>query len=327
MLIGRHLLICSLFICFVFEAGLQPQNIYLSEGRDKSLSPAKRWELSKTEHFEIRFFPEDRLYADLVLKIAEDAYSKTKDAITDLEIPLIWVYITRTQEQFEEFKLLKVKPPDWAAGLAFPGSRFILLKSPASLRGRVAKDALLATFKHELAHLLLHQAAGEFGDKIPRWFDEGFATYQSDEWSFGRIKTLSFIGLSNSYIPFGNLTYDFPYDENKAAKAYAQSFSFVSYLYEKYGNDSVKAIIKEVRGGKSFPRAVRYILGKDLKDLESRWRRKARTYYTWIPLITSGTTLWFIAALVVAYGFIKRRRRYKEAIERWEEEELREFFH
>ncbi|MBU1628295.1 hypothetical protein KKB18_13080 [bacterium] len=284
-------------------------------------------ELIKSPHFEIRFESRDRFYANLIMKTAENAYQKTKDSITDKEINIIWVYITRTQEQFDRFRLLTVKPPDWAAGLTFPGYNYILLKSPAALKGEIARETLLTTFRHELAHVFLHSAANRFYDKIPRWFDEGFATFQANEWYFSKLSTLSVAGLLNTYIPFDYLTYDFPLDEDKALLAYAQSYSFVSYLYEKYHSDSIKGIIKELSKGKNFPEAVKFILDKDLKYLEGQWRKRARAYYTWIPLITSTTTLWFIIAFIVTFGFVKRRKRYKEALDRMEEEELQEFFH
>ena len=307
------------FLPYISSGEISKQS---KEGDFESFS----WQLKKTVHFEIYCFPEDEFYAELVFNIAEESYSKIKNSITNRELRKIWVYITRTSTQFDHFKFLKVKPPDWASGLAFPGSNYILLKSPASLRSNAARDTLLTTFKHELAHIVLHNGVGNYSNRIPRWFDEGFASYQSKDWRFSQIRTMALVGLTNSYIPFDNLFYDFPSDESKAIKAYAQSYSFVAYLYEQYGNNSIKGIIDEIYRGSSFSSAVKFIIDKDIVSLEKKWRKRARTYYTWIPLVTSTTTLWFIAALVVTLGFIKRRKRYREALDRWNEEELQEFF-
>ncbi|CAN5774444.1 hypothetical protein BH23GEM3_BH23GEM3_04690 [soil metagenome] len=70
--------------------------------------------------------------------------------------------------------------PDWGAGVAIPSLRVIILPTyPAAAPG--AGDPTV-TLRHELAHLALNAYLPE---PIPRWFDEGYATWSSGGWDQG----------------------------------------------------------------------------------------------------------------------------------------------
>ena len=63
------------------------------------------------------------------------------------------------------------RPPEWAAGLAYPRSRTIYLHTA------VPEHELVETFRHELAHIAL--AMTDPHGVIPRWFNEGLAVWFS----------------------------------------------------------------------------------------------------------------------------------------------------
>src|SRR5439155_24140137 len=58
--------------------------------------------------------------------------------------------------------------PAWSAGVTFPARNIIVVK----LKGG-PRQAL----RHELAHLALHSAV----QRVPRWFDEGYAAVAAGE--------------------------------------------------------------------------------------------------------------------------------------------------
>src|SRR6185437_1222282 len=67
--------------------------------------------------------------------------------------------------------------PEWGAGVAFPESHRIVMQGRSA--GSDAGDPR-EVFRHELAHLALHEY---LGDLPPRWFDEGYASYAAREWN------------------------------------------------------------------------------------------------------------------------------------------------
>src|SRR5690349_16767014 len=68
--------------------------------------------------------------------------------------------------------------PAWGAGIALPGARTILI--------RADQGDLTTTLRHELAHIVLHDAVRV---RLPRWFDEGYASFAAGEWD--RLAALS----------------------------------------------------------------------------------------------------------------------------------------
>ena len=62
------------------------------------------------------------------------------------------------------------RAPAWGAGITLPGPRLVALRADADPSG---------TLRHELAHLVLHDAVQV---PMPLWFEEGYAVYAAGEW-------------------------------------------------------------------------------------------------------------------------------------------------
>ena len=58
-------------------------------------------------------------------------------------------------------------------------------------------------------------------------------------------------------------------------------------------------------------------------EAEARWRRSFLWRYRWVPILTSGTTLWMGVMALFLVAAWRRRRRSREVLERWEDEERR----
>src|SRR5690606_6548198 len=67
--------------------------------------------------------------------------------------------------------------PHWSAGIAIPARRVIVL--PAYSSARTPMGDPLVALRHELVHVALN---AYLGARVPRWFDEGYATWASGEW-------------------------------------------------------------------------------------------------------------------------------------------------
>jgi hypothetical protein len=59
-----------------------------------------------------------------------------------------------------------------------------------------------------------------------------------------------------------------------------------------------------------------------VEELEKEWKSTLEMRFSWIPLITSSTTLWFVITLIFVYGYLNKKRKMKGTLEQWEEEEL-----
>ncbi|NOY53071.1 MAG: hypothetical protein GXP58_05550 [Deltaproteobacteria bacterium] len=280
-------------------------------------APAVRGGL-RTEHFHITFAERDRRLAESLAKISETVY---KDVVDDVGIPPrpgIEVYLAGSHEDFLHRQPQGDKAPEWAAGLAYPERNLMILKVPrAALFGTIDP---FQTFRHELAHLTLHQAMS--GGIIPRWLDEGLAMYEAREWSFRTTAVISALTLKKKFIPLATLNHAFPVDFNEAEAAYAESFSMVSWLMNRFGRKDFQAFLGNLRDRKTLSQSAQAAFGMTFYELERRWHRWLRFRYTWIPVITSTAALWFIMTLIFLYVYYRKKRHAREKVVEWEMEDL-----
>jgi hypothetical protein len=145
--------------------------------------------------------------------------------------------------------------------------------------------------------------------------------YESREWNFSRHAVLMEAVLTDRLIPLRVLTLSFPAEEKAAELAYAESFIFISFLINKIGRGAFHKLIRDYGRSGNLPYALRRATGMDLVDLEKKWLAYLKLRTSWIPIIVSATTLWFLASLIFIYGYFRKRKAARLKLRQWEEEE------
>jgi len=227
------------------------------------------------------------------------------------------VEIKRTPGEMATFAPSGAPYPEYAAGVAYSELGLVLLSLTPIHPGQ--EQDLAEVFRHELAHVALHDALN--GQAVPRWFNEGFAVFASGESSFTRMKTLSMSTIGGSLIPLHDLERSFPDDETKAQVAYAEAVDVVRFLVRREDVHRFRALITELREGRTFEQAVLDAYAIDLATLELEWRDDASRRYTFVPLLLSGTFFWVIALGLAVWAWRRRKRRDKLTLQRWAREE------
>jgi hypothetical protein len=271
-----------------------------------------------TEHFALFFSPSDRRLAEHLSGLAEGIYGEIVADVGVEPRPGIEIYIEATHKAFLDRQPNPIKAPEWAAGLAYPELNIMILKAPrAALYGTIDP---LNTFRHELAHLTLHQALA--GIAIPKWFDEGFSMYAAREWSLRTTAVISAVTLRKRYIPMASLNQAFPIAYEEAEVAYAQSFSLVAYLLNHFGRNSFHQFVRNLKSGMTLSQSTQQAFGLSFYEIEKKWHRHLRIRYTWIPVITSSVTLWFLMSLIFFFVYLKKKRQAREIVVEWELEDM-----
>ncbi|MCX8044700.1 MAG: peptidase MA family metallohydrolase [Desulfobacterota bacterium] len=191
--------------------------------------------------------------------------------------------------------------PSWATGAAYPEQNTIVI----FIR---SKSDIEKTFRHEVHHILLGQAF-RGSQRVPRWLDEGLAMLLADEWNIQRLATMTMAVLSKNIIPMEQLVKGFPADLQNAELAYCQSFYFISFLKGSFGEEAFQTFLRAYSSHGDFYAALRHTYGYSWEEVERKWRDYLSLRFSWIPLITSSTTLWFIATLLVIAGYVRKRRQ------------------
>jgi hypothetical protein len=283
---------------------------------------ASSWLKLRSPHFIMRYQESEHKMASFLLQRAEETRGAVLLDLDHTPPSPTLIYLAPTWEAFQEVQP-KGQPPTWAVGTAYPAHNLITLRSPRGIKvGRTEVEEVL---RHEYAHLVLASALK--GHEAPQWLDEGFTMLQSREWSISWTYVLSRGVLSRTLIPLAELADGFPLDQHQAQLAYAQSFSFVSYIKNEYGAEALARFIKGIAHGLDAEESLRQATGLGLRSLERGWKAELKKRYSWIPIITSFFSLWFLASLLFLLGYWLKRRRAKKTLAEWEQEETLQEHH
>lgn len=188
------------------------------------------------------------------------------------------------------------RAPSWGAGLAFPGSRTIIIRADGGDPRQ--------TLRHELAHLVLHDAVRA---RIPLWFDEGYAAVASSEWDRMDAFRLSWIVLRRDLPGFRELDGSLRANATTAEKAYTLATSAVLELARRNPARSLDSLLARLTEGESFEAAVKASTGLSLAQFEADWQRSIKRRYNLVIWLSAGG-FWLVVSLSVGVVWWMRRR-------------------
>ncbi|MCB9597505.1 MAG: hypothetical protein H6719_32590 [Sandaracinaceae bacterium] len=228
------------------------------------------------------------------------------------------IRIGRNHAEMSALAPTRAPPPDYAAGVAYPHRGLVLLTlTEPSTNEQTDVDAVLV---HELSHIALHRAVD--GHDVPRWFSEGVAIHQAHERSFERVRTLWGATVGGQLLGFDRLAHDFPRSSSGVNLAYAQSADFVDWLRGRdHGAAKLHDVIRRVREGQSFETALQRTYSASMTRLEIDWHDDLAERFRALPLLFGSGALWVFAAFLIVVAYARRRRKDREKLEEWAQEE------
>lgn len=229
----------------------------------------------------------------------------------------VHVRIGRTAGEMETLAPEGAGFPRYASGVAFSELGLVLLT--ASPRYPGSNHNLGEVFRHELAHIALHDAVSR--DNVPRWFNEGFAVHASREAATARMQALWTATVSGNLIPFKQITRSFPADPTTASVAYAQAADMVRFLMRGGEEHRFQSLIRRVAGGQTFEQALFDAYATDMYSLEKGWREDVARRYTFWPVLFGGSLIWIAGFGLLVWGYARRKKRAEAKLARWAREE------
>jgi len=237
--------------------------------------------------------------------------------------PVLGKVTTRLGRTAGEMELLAppgARLPKYAAGVAFSEQGLILLTDSPRHPGE--QHDLGQAFRHELAHVALHEAVGR--ERIPRWFNEGFAVHTSGEAETARIQALWTATVADTLIPLARLGDSFPAGDTEASVAYAQSADLVRFLLKGDQEHRFTDLLQRLQAGQSFEHAISDAYGTTTFALERDWRRDLAKRYTFWPVLFGGSLVWVLGLALLIWGYVKRKQRARQKMLVWAREEAAE---
>jgi hypothetical protein len=216
------------------------------------------------------------------------------------------VFIAPTEGRF---RYLTSGMPHWTGGLAKPSQRIIILQSPRNMpsRGQFSVTAL-----HELVHIITSHEKPGF---LPRWFSEGLAMYLSGETMYKNRTPLGRAVVFNQTYTLDAIDNMMALGPEQARVAYMQSISFVEFLVDHYGWNSISALLHGYQESRDPDDVMREIAGRSFFDVEVAYHQELADKYRWFNVmawLNFDTLVWSgasILVMVVGMNAIIRRRR------------------
>ena len=294
------------WIILAFICVLTPSVIFASDVRT-----------IETTHFVFYYHTNDEGLAASLASRAERIRGEIAEDLGLDYAEVTRVYLAHSLREYAELQP-RGWVPTWSAAVAYPGLNLIIMKSPRVMKG--CQMDLAKVFKHELTHIAVGRAF-RGRKEVPRWLDEGLAMYESREWNFSRVSTMTKAVLTDSLIPLSEITSSFPREVARAELAYSQSFYLISFLVSKFGKEDFHRFIREYVRGRDLNEILVKVYGIEWDDFEEKWKGYLKLRFSWIPILTSTTTLWFLITLVFILGYVRKKRAQRMLYEQWDQED------
>ena len=264
------------------------------------------------QHVIVHWYDGDAAFGNRALDVADRAVNRTREMIDptlNLSEPFhLYLYAS-------EADLLPALPAtdrEWVVGQAYPESRVALAAIPP---GAESASTMRWIIPHELTHLLLYEAMGTSYGRLPPWLNEGLAVASKQVPDPDDQLVLERASQNNQLLALDTLCHNFPYENDQAHLAYAQSASFVRFIQENYGHSAIRRLVAVYSEGVLCQRGVRLVLGTSLGSLEAQWRKSLGTHSMSAVLLRQAMP-WLVLVLIslpllilVAQPLAARRRK------------------
>lgn len=261
-------------------------------------------ELHEAGRFSILAFPSE---ARLARALLDDALAR--DTFPGLARPQERVRIALAPSETVFRVWVGPNAPEWGAAIAIPARRLIIMQGRDAGAGAGEPRQ---TLRHELAHLML---AETMRGLVPRWFDEGYASYAAGEWGREQVLATS-LGLVWRGVPsFAALDSAFVGGATGANRAYALTHRAVAELGALGGAGGLTRLFTTWRSTRSLDLALRQVHGMTEPGFERYWRSRVRRQYGVLALAADLGALAVVLGLFLTPLWWQRRQRQRARLE------------
>lgn len=121
--------------------------------------------------------------------------------------------------------------------------------------------------RHELMHLAIFAQVGDGYAQVPAWLNEGIAALAEG----------TNLEVSSELMPLQNLCNRLPFRSPASEQAYAQSAAVVAFLTERYGKETIPALLDAyAQLEAACDTGLENVLRLSLDQLENDWRESGR---------------------------------------------------
>ncbi len=251
------------------------------------------WQTREENGFQVYWYSRDAAFGQEVLNVTQQGLEQAH-SILAVEPPTpIQVYVYTSSRDLQS--ALQVDNQPWIAGHAAPDLGQILISIP---NGPEQKLELERQIPHEIMHLLQYQVVGSDFRHQPVWLMEGMASlaelYPNPEYSQVLSGT-----RAQDLLTINSLCSVFPREASGAFLAYAESESFVRFLYQKYGASGLQDLIGQYQNGLGCEEGISAAYDRSLSQLENQWKQEVLGINTGMLVLSNLSPYLLLAILLM----------------------------
>lgn len=265
--------LCTIWGLTVLSASAQ-YNLYF--GRNKIQYEDFNWNVLRTEHFDVYFYPEMQILAEHGAAFAEEAYSELQNRFNfsvTRRIPLVFY---SSQLHFKQTNITDGFIPDGVGGF------YEFLKGRVVVPANGNLHRFRRVIRHEIVHVFtFHKIARVYRDyRIPMerlpplWFTEGLAEYWSGPQDHQHEMIMRDAIFANYLVPLENI-----YRINGSFVMYKEGEALCRFIAETYGKGVLLKLIENVWMDRDFRKVLEYTLQENLREISAQWQQWLRTTY------------------------------------------------
>jgi hypothetical protein len=271
--------ISVIYILLLLSQSLFAQYHYF--GRNKVQYTDFNWQILKTEHFDIFFYPEMRYMAEIGAKYAEESYSVLQvkfDHNVQRRIPLVFY---STHQHFEQSNITSGFIPEGVGGF------FEFMKGRVVIPFMGSIGDFRHVIRHELTHVFMHSKITRVlkDHRIPLerypplWYVEGLAEHMSAEWDDQAEMIIRDAVWQDYIVGLDNIE-----QISGSFAMYKIGQHILQYISQHYGEEKIQLLIDNLWKGKSFQEVFKITIGLDFEEFDKIYINDLKKKY--FPLLS-----------------------------------------
>jgi len=264
-LLKKHHIVLTIAITICSTSALFGQYYF---GRNKIQYNRFQWQILKTKHFDIYFYPEMEELAEIGAYLAEESYRHLQDKFNHNILQRIPLVFYSSHFHFEETNTLPYIIPPGVAGF------FEYIKG----RVVVPSDGSLSQFRKVIRHELVHVFQRSYVSRTlkdhrilrfkdaPLWFTEGLAEYWSEGWTTEAEMIIRDGVLHNTIVPIESMGWIWG-----TYIMYKEGQSILKFISDTYGEEKILQLLQNIWKEETFSKVMKITIGKDYKELSEEW--------------------------------------------------------
>jgi Tol biopolymer transport system component len=273
-------------VSFVLVLGVASPPVAAQDyfGRNKVQYKTFDFQILKTEHFDIYFYPEEREGIDISARLAERWYARLQRVFAyslSSRQPLV---LYASHPDFEQTNAIGGELSEGTGGVTEPLKRRIVLPlgGPIGDTDHVIGHELVHAFQFDMTSTKNGPPGQNGAERLPLWFVEGMAEYLS----LGPVDPNTAMWLRDAARETDGKKLPSIDDLNDPKYfPYRWGQAFWAYVGGRWGDDKIKPMLAIAASSGDMDATFKKVLGLTKKELSADWQASIRSLYT--PMLQS----------------------------------------